>query len=283
MDSVEGLEFLLLLKADMLAGQTQFKRKSGVPPLLSHSSSAGSFCYSMPLRTLCRTWGVLNVSSQIGQKCKSESTSKHSPCSAKHYFDAAQQIGHYTDWTGQIAINNGALFKQPLFSNPLLLPLRALPVSSLLFFFSLSPSLSLLPLSILSRCWRTAAATWNATLNNKIKHHILVRDGRKEGRRKEGGRREWEVRKQWVARAKHSNRKRQQASGFSLSLSLPPSHRSPKGLMSPHLRRTAAIHQKANIMYLTSHNESPKCSRPSPLCVLRTQHNQFQMDSINIC
>lgn len=87
-DSVERLEFLFLLKADMLAGRQEFIEKSDAP-FLSCFSSAGGCWYSMSLsaRRICfhlpqknvqliqPTWGtqdvwILYLSSQTGKKAE---------------------------------------------------------------------------------------------------------------------------------------------------------------------------------------------------------------------
>lgn len=172
MDSVERLEFLLLLKADMLVGQREFNKRSSVP-FQSCFSSPSNFCYLKDLvffiflqnvwleNTLLQDVWILSVSNKTGQRCKSRwqlfntHTALQITTAGAILSAAAQQIGHYTDWIEQIATNNVVrvtlsysiyLISLSLSQSYPRLPLHALLSSSrfhsLLVLFSVCLSLS---------------------------------------------------------------------------------------------------------------------------------------------
>lgn len=230
--------------------------------------------------------GVLNVSGQIGQKCKSESAGKHSPCSAKHYFGAAQQIGHYTDWTEQIAINNGTLSKQPLFPNPLLLPLHALPVSSSLFLFSLSVSVLV---AFLTSVQVLENSSSNVERNVKQQDQTSHPRERWKKRGEEKGGREKRMGGEEAVGGESQTLQQEKTTGiwlFSPSLPPPPPPSQPRGTYVTTLEKDSSHTPKANIMDLSSLWHlimSRRNALDHHLCVLRTQYNQFQKDLIKIC
>lgn len=215
--------------------------------------------------------GVLNVSGQIGQKCKSESAGKHSPCSAKHYFGAAQQIGHYTDWTEQIAINNGTLSKQPLFPNPLLLPLHALPVSSSLFLFSLSVSVLV---AFLTSVQVLENSSSNVERNVKQQDQTSHPRERWKKRGEEKGGREKRMGGEEAVGGESQTLQQEKTTGIWLFSPSPPPLIAAQRDLCHHTWEGQQPYSKGKYygfeLTLTSHNESPKCSRPSPLCAKNT-------------
>lgn len=120
MDSAERLEFLLLLNADMLAGQTEVSEALGVP-LLSRFFSAARCWSSMPLsarRMRCppkmynshsgldRTYGSWTCQAELTKRTKVNGCySALTLSTAEIPLVTAQDTADCTKWTEQTGIN----------------------------------------------------------------------------------------------------------------------------------------------------------------------------------